>query len=131
MQEINDKGMDASTKEKNLLTVLKLANEMLERGYEFGMIDLYKSEGQKSRDRRKKIDRTVSSSTEFRTERSETNRGSTEKWSFSTRRRSRQSRKVSKTLIEYMTDNGVEKIYLMKISCRCLICCKPTAVHLR
>lgn len=44
MQEINEKGMDASTKEKNLLTVLELANEMLERGFEFGMIDLYKSD---------------------------------------------------------------------------------------
>ncbi|RGW13707.1 PolC-type DNA polymerase III [Enterococcus asini] len=44
MKEINDKGMDASTKEKNLLTVLELANEMLERGFEFGMIDLYKSD---------------------------------------------------------------------------------------
>ncbi|WP_368251476.1 PolC-type DNA polymerase III [Enterococcus sp. 2201sp1_2201st1_B8_2201SCRN_220225] len=44
MKEINDKGLDASTKEKNLLTVLELANEMLERGFEFGMIDLYKSD---------------------------------------------------------------------------------------
>ena len=29
MKEITDKGMDASTKEKNLLTVLELCNEML------------------------------------------------------------------------------------------------------
>ena len=33
MKEITDKGMDASTKEKNLLTVLELCNEMLEQGY--------------------------------------------------------------------------------------------------
>ncbi|MGX7058842.1 PolC-type DNA polymerase III [Vagococcus humatus] len=44
MKEITDKGMDASTKEKNLLTVLELANEMLERGFKFGMVDLYKSD---------------------------------------------------------------------------------------
>ncbi|WP_439957176.1 PolC-type DNA polymerase III [Lentilactobacillus kosonis] len=44
MKEINDKGMEASTKEKNLLTVLELANEMLERGYEFKMVDLDKSD---------------------------------------------------------------------------------------
>ena len=44
MKEINDKGMEASTKEKNLLTVLEIANEMLERGFTFGMIDLYKSD---------------------------------------------------------------------------------------
>ncbi|MGX7198484.1 PolC-type DNA polymerase III [Enterococcus nangangensis] len=46
MKEINDKGLEASTKEKNLLTVLELCNEMLERGFEFGMIDLYKSDAQ-------------------------------------------------------------------------------------
>ena len=46
MKEITDKGMDASTKEKNLLTVLELCNEMLERGYKFGMIDLYKSDAE-------------------------------------------------------------------------------------
>jgi len=44
MKAINDQGMDASTKDKNLLTVLELANEMLERGYEFKMIDLEKSD---------------------------------------------------------------------------------------
>ena len=44
MKEINDKGMEASTKEKNLLTVLELANEMAERGFEFKMVDLDKSD---------------------------------------------------------------------------------------
>lgn len=46
MQEINDKGNEASTKEKNLLTVLELANEMLERGFEFKMIDIEKSDAE-------------------------------------------------------------------------------------
>ena len=46
MKAITDKGMDASTKEKNQLTVLELCNEMLERGFHFGMIDLYKSDAQ-------------------------------------------------------------------------------------
>ncbi|SEM39175.1 DNA polymerase-3 subunit alpha [Ligilactobacillus sp. WC1T17] len=44
MQEINSKGNDASTKEKNLLTVLELANEMLERGFKFKMVDLERSD---------------------------------------------------------------------------------------
>ncbi len=44
MRAINDKGMEASTKEKNLLTVLELANEMLERGFKFQMVDLNKSD---------------------------------------------------------------------------------------
>ena len=43
IDEINAKGLDASTKEKSLLTVLELALEMTERGYSFQKIDLYKS----------------------------------------------------------------------------------------
>ncbi|MDG5470325.1 PolC-type DNA polymerase III [Jeotgalibacillus sp. ET6] len=44
MEEINAKGLDASTKEKNLLTVLELSLEMCERGYSFKQVDLYKSD---------------------------------------------------------------------------------------
>lgn len=44
MKELSDKGLDASTKEKNLLTELELCNEMLERGYTFKMIDIEKSD---------------------------------------------------------------------------------------
>lgn len=43
IEEINSKGLEASTKEKNLLTVLELALEMCERGFSFGKIDLYRS----------------------------------------------------------------------------------------
>jgi DNA polymerase III subunit alpha, Gram-positive type len=41
--EINAKGLEASNKEKNLLTVLELALEMSERGFSFQKINLYKS----------------------------------------------------------------------------------------
>ncbi|MDE1548776.1 PolC-type DNA polymerase III [Jeotgalibaca caeni] len=44
MKNIMDKGLDASVKEKNVLTVLEIANEMVERGYEFKMVDLDKSD---------------------------------------------------------------------------------------
>ena len=44
MKEIMDKGLDASTKEKNLLTVLEVANEMVERGFEIKMVDINKSD---------------------------------------------------------------------------------------
>ncbi len=44
MKEITDKGMDASAKEKNLLTVLELANEMIERGFNFEMVDVTRSD---------------------------------------------------------------------------------------
>lgn len=42
--EINEKGQDASAKEKNLLTVLELAYEMMKRGFHFKNIDLYVSD---------------------------------------------------------------------------------------
>ncbi|WP_066288934.1 PolC-type DNA polymerase III [Bacillus sp. FJAT-29937] len=43
IEEINAKGLEASTKEKNLLTVMELALEMLERGFSFQRVDLYRS----------------------------------------------------------------------------------------
>ncbi|WP_433749834.1 PolC-type DNA polymerase III [Falsibacillus pallidus] len=43
IDEINAKGLDMSTKEKNLLTVLELSLEMCERGFKFQRVDLYKS----------------------------------------------------------------------------------------
>ncbi|MBF0780346.1 MULTISPECIES: PolC-type DNA polymerase III [unclassified Granulicatella] len=47
MKEINDKGLDATVKEKSLLTVLEIANEMLERGFTFKMVDIKKSDASK------------------------------------------------------------------------------------
>ncbi|WP_057740941.1 PolC-type DNA polymerase III [Limosilactobacillus secaliphilus] len=46
MKAINDKGNEASAKEKSLLTILELANEMLERGFKFKMVDLQRSDAQ-------------------------------------------------------------------------------------
>lgn len=43
IEEINAKGLDASTKEKNLQTVMELALEMTERGFSFKKVDLYRS----------------------------------------------------------------------------------------
>ncbi len=43
IEEINQKGLEASPKEKSLLTVLELALEMCERGYSFQKVDLYRS----------------------------------------------------------------------------------------
>ena len=44
IEEINAKGLEASNKEKNLLTVLELALEMTERGFIFQNYDLYNSD---------------------------------------------------------------------------------------
>ncbi|RVU77772.1 PolC-type DNA polymerase III [Lactobacillus xujianguonis] len=44
MKEIQDKGNDASAKDKSLLTVLEIANECLERGIKIKMVDVDQSE---------------------------------------------------------------------------------------
>ncbi|WP_413381539.1 PolC-type DNA polymerase III [Alkalihalobacillus sp. 1P02AB] len=43
IEEINQKGLDAAPKEKAVLTVLELALEMVERGYSFKKVELYRS----------------------------------------------------------------------------------------
>src|SRR5699024_11117850 len=42
--EINEKGKGRAVKQANLLTVLELANECLERGIEIKMVDIEKSD---------------------------------------------------------------------------------------
>jgi DNA polymerase-3 subunit alpha (Gram-positive type) len=44
IEEINAKGLDALPKEKSLLTVLELALEMCARGFSFQKVDLYRSD---------------------------------------------------------------------------------------
>ncbi len=44
IEEIEEKGHDAQPKEKALLTVLEMALEMVERGFRFLNVDLYKSD---------------------------------------------------------------------------------------
>jgi DNA polymerase-3 subunit alpha (Gram-positive type) len=44
MKEIQDKGKDASAKDRSLLTVLEIANECLERGIKIKMVDIDQSE---------------------------------------------------------------------------------------
>ncbi|ARI77472.1 PolC-type DNA polymerase III [Halobacillus mangrovi] len=43
LEEIQSKGLDATPKEKSLMTVLELSLEMCERGYSFKNVDLYES----------------------------------------------------------------------------------------
>ncbi len=43
IEEINQKGNDASAKEKSLLTVLEIVLEMIERSFRFQKVDLYRS----------------------------------------------------------------------------------------
>ncbi|WP_232697071.1 PolC-type DNA polymerase III [Brevibacillus daliensis] len=47
IEEIEEKGHDAQPKEKSLLTVLEMALEMIERGFTFQNVDLYRSDATK------------------------------------------------------------------------------------
>lgn len=109
MKEITDKGLDASVKEKNQLTVLELANEMLERGYKFGMIDLYKSDA---------VNFVIEGDTLIAPFRAVPSLGTNvakqivearKDGPFLSKEDLATRGKVSKTLIEYMNDNGVLK----------------------
>ena len=107
MKEIKDKGREVSTKEKNLLTVLELCNEMLERGYTFQMIDLYKSDAENF---------VIEGNSLIAPFRAVPGLGNNvakqimvarEEQEFLSKEDLATRGKVSKTLIEYMTDNGV------------------------
>ncbi|OFQ81758.1 PolC-type DNA polymerase III [Enterococcus sp. HMSC065H12] len=109
MKEITDKGLDASVKEKNQLTVLELANEMLERGFKFGMIDLYKSDA---------VNFVIEGDTLIAPFRAVPSLGTNvakqivearKDGPFLSKEDLATRGKVSKTLIEYMNDNGVLK----------------------
>ncbi|WP_034550254.1 PolC-type DNA polymerase III [Carnobacterium funditum] len=109
MKEITDKGLDASTKEKNVLTVLELANEMVERGMNFKMIDLAKSDAK---------DFVIEGTSLIAPFRAVPSLGANvanqivearlDKPFLSKEDLSKRG-KVSKTVIEYMNENGVLK----------------------
>lgn len=107
MKEITGKGMDASAKEKNLLTVLELCNEMLERGYEFGMIDLYKSDAVNFVIEDNKLIAPFRAVPSLGTNVAKQIVKAREDGPFLSKEDLANRAKVSKTLIDYMSDNGV------------------------
>ncbi|MGX7195394.1 PolC-type DNA polymerase III [Enterococcus olivae] len=109
MKEITDKGMDASTKEKNLLTVLELCNEMIERGFEFGMIDLYKSDAENFVIDGNKLIAPFRAVPSLGLNVAKQIVEARKDGPFLSKEDLANRGKVSKTLIEYMTDNGVLK----------------------
>ncbi|MDR3189781.1 MAG: PolC-type DNA polymerase III [Lactobacillaceae bacterium] len=46
IEDIKRQGLDASAKDRDLVTVLEIANEAMERGLKFSMVDLYKSDAE-------------------------------------------------------------------------------------
>lgn len=107
MKEIYTKGLDASVKEKNVLTVLELANEMVERGFTIKMVDLEKSDARNF---------VIEGNTLIAPFRAVPSLGDSvaqqivaarEEKPFLSKEDLAKRGKVSKTVIEYMTENGV------------------------
>lgn len=109
IKEITDKGLDASAKDKSLLTVLELANEMVERGFDFKMVDLEKSDAK---------DFIIEGNTLIAPFRAIPSLGTSVAQQIVEARKEKpflskedlaKRGKVSKTVIEYMNENGVLK----------------------
>lgn len=107
MKEIRAKGNEASVKEKSILTVLELANEMIERGFSFQMVDLYKSDAENF---------IIEGDTLIAPFRAIPGLGDSvakqivaarEEGEFLSKEDLSSRGKVSKTLIEYMSEHGI------------------------
>ncbi|HBF74833.1 MAG TPA: PolC-type DNA polymerase III, partial [Lactobacillus sp.] len=107
MKEINDEGMDASAKDKNLLTVLELANEMLERGFKFKMIDIDKSAASEWLIDGDTLIAPFDAAPGLGLNVAKQIVAAREDKPFLSKEDLAKRGKVSKTLIEFMTDNGV------------------------
>ncbi len=109
MKEINDKGNDASAKEKNLLTVLELANEMLERGFNFEMVDLKRSDASQWIIDGKSLIAPFDSVPGLGLNVAKQIVAAREDRPFLSKEDLSKRGKVSKTLIDFMNENGVLK----------------------
>ncbi|MTV81287.1 PolC-type DNA polymerase III [Secundilactobacillus folii] len=107
MKEINDEGMDASAKDKNLLTVLELANEMLERGFKFKMIDIERSAASEWLIDGDTLIAPFNAAPGLGLNVAKQIVAAREDKPFLSKEDLAKRGKVSKTLIEFMTENGV------------------------
>ncbi len=107
IREINDKGFDKTAKDNNLLTVLEIANEMLERGFTFQMVSLEKSHSD---------DFIIEGNTLIAPFRSVPGLGANvakqiinarSEASFLSKEDLQKRGKVSKTIMEYLSEHGV------------------------
>ncbi|MFC0271331.1 PolC-type DNA polymerase III [Metabacillus herbersteinensis] len=106
IDEINLKGLEASTKEKNLLTVLELALEMCERGYSFGKVDLYRSSASEFIIDGKSLIPPFNSIPGLGTNAAINILKARENGEFLSKEDLQQRGKVSKTIIEYLDNHG-------------------------
>lgn len=106
IDEINGKGLEASTKEKNLLTVLELSLEMCERGFSFQKVDLYKSSANEFIIEGNTLIPPFNSIPGLGTNAAFNIVKAREEGEFLSKEDLQQRGKVSKTIIEYLDNHG-------------------------
>lgn len=106
LEEINAKGLDASPKEKNLLTVLELALEMSERGFSFQKVDLYRSSADQFVIDGESLIPPFNSIPGLGTNAAYNIVKAREEGEFLSKEDLQQRGKVSKTIIEYLDNHG-------------------------
>ncbi|MBT2581942.1 PolC-type DNA polymerase III [Planococcus sp. ISL-109] len=106
VDEINSKGLEASTKEKNLMTVMELALEMVERGYSFQKVDLYKSSADQFLIEGNTLIPPFNAIPGLGTNAAQSIVAARGEGSFLSKEDLQQRGRVSKTIIEYMDDHG-------------------------
>ncbi|WP_251474348.1 PolC-type DNA polymerase III [Planococcus sp. NCCP-2050] len=106
VEEINSKGLEASTKEKNLMTVMELALEMVERGFTFQKVDLYKSKADEFIIDGTSLIPPFNAIPGLGTNAAKSIVAAREHGTFLSKEDLQQRGRVSKTIIEYMDDHG-------------------------
>lgn len=106
IEEINEKGLDASPKEKNLLTVLEIALEMSERGLRMQKVDLYRSKATEFIVDGDSLIPPFNSLPGVGTNAAINIENAKEGGEFLSKEDLQQRSKISKTVLEYLDDHG-------------------------
>ena len=110
------KGLDASNKEKNLLTVLELALEMCERGFSFQNIDLYRSSANEFIIDGNSLIPPFNSIPGLGTNAAFNIVKAREEGEFLSKEDLQQRGKVSKTILEFLDNKAVLNLYQIRIN---------------
>jgi len=106
IDEVAIKGLDASVKERSLMTVLELALEMCERGFSFERIDLYKSSADEFLVNGNKLIPPFNSIPGLGTNAAKNIVIAREEGEFLSKEDLQQRSKISKTVLEYLDKQG-------------------------
>jgi DNA polymerase-3 subunit alpha (Gram-positive type) len=106
IEEIAIKGLDASVKERSLMTVLELALEMCERGFSFEKMDLYRSSADEFLVNGNKLIPPFNSIPGLGTNAAKNIVASREDGEYLSKEDLQQRSKISKTVLEYLDKQG-------------------------